>query len=747
MHLRNILRAIASAVPLLFASLVAAESTLPSAEAVASQKKDEESTVVLNPFEVKSAQDKGYRASNSVTATGIGAAIKDIPANISVLTEEYLNDRAVFDLRDAVKNLPSVSAGNRTDDMKVRGFAAVVEQDGVAGGQSPTYDLNRIEVVRGPSSIFHGASRPGGVVNVIRNTAEFKWRADVNVQEGNFSLHREEFGITGPLIKDMLAFRVYGANFERGGPYEYQSRDENYYRGVVRFQPFRNNKVTFTAAFSHFERDWHVMQAPPVTHPAFVEAVRAGTVEPLTPQRTWLNNNPLYGPDTPQGVIFATDIVFPRPRYNPDGRTDIRDNDIATFNLTLTPARWLSVQARYTDSEDAGDVIEFNLFRPFAGFRPGQFVYRTNASWQKSLGKFNDARVEATLRFPIWRTQHQLFLGASRVRSGGASRTLNALPIVFDPMVDPTPNHRAAVLANNPAGFPVLSVTAYDVSRSFYATDQIAVFNGNLRLLAGARRAEVKQTNGKITKQTTPQFGGLVKARKWLSLYGNYGKVFEPNNLRDGAGNPVPPVTGVGAEAGLKTDAFEGRLSFTASIYRSDRKNVARQDFSKQMETGIIPYYTLGGLERNEGFEFETILSPTDNLQTILTYAYSWNHKTIESTGEIRQVGVSIDFVPDHQVTLWQVYHFSSPKLKGLSIGGGVKWVKQIDRLHPTWDIAVSEDGYTKVDLFARYSTKIFGKEASLQVNADNLFSASYYDHVYILAEPLTFIASLRFRL
>lgn len=705
-----------------------------------------EPIVVLNPFEVTSQQDSGYRASNSITATGIGAAIKDIPSNISVITADNLNDRGVFDLRDAMRNLASVSSQNRDDGLSVRGFGAVVQQDGVVGGDAPVYDVNRIEVVRGPSSIFHGASRPGGVVNVIRNAPEFKWRTDLAAQEGSFGLHRYELGVTGPLWKDRVALRVYGADFRRQGEYEFQSRKEEYYRGAVQIRPFGNHKLQFDANFTRFDRDWHVMQADPVTHPAFVAAVQMGTVAPLTPQRTWLNADPRFGPNAPQGTIFATSLVYPRQFYNADGRMDNRESDLQSYNLTITPFSWLSVRARRTDVSGENEILEFNTFRPFAGNRPGQFLFRVNQVWSRGKSRLQDNRVEATATFKVFQTSHRLFLGGSAVRAGSTSRTLNGPSVVFDPFVDPVPNHRAAVLAANPAGFPAFADIAYDRNRSYYANDQIGLFKDRIRLLAGARMAEVKQINGKITKQTTPTFGGLAKVAPWLSVYANYGKVFEPNNLRDGAGNPVPPVTGLGAEFGAKTDAFDGRLSLTASIYRADRKNVARIDFSKQMETGIIPFYTLGGLERNEGFELEAIFSPIDPWQFILTYSHAWTHETIESTGEIRQVGVSLATVPDHQAALWQAYRFTTPKLKGLAIGGGVKWVKNVSALHPTWDITVGEPGYTKVDLFARYSTKLWKKDASLQVKFDNIFNERYHDHIYILAEPLTMVATLRLR-
>ncbi|MGH7957263.1 MAG: hypothetical protein ACREH8_09640 [Opitutaceae bacterium] len=88
---------------------------------------------------------------------------------------------------------------------------------------------------------------------------------------------------------------------------------------------------------------------------------------------------------------------------------------------------------------------------------------------------------------------------------------------------------------------------------------------------------------------------------------------------------------------------------------------------------------------------------------------------------------------------------FTAAPLKGFSIGGGLRWTKHI-RLHPNWDIALYEPGYTKVDLFARYTTKLFGKPVGIQINADNIFSEEYYDHVFIRAEPVTVSTTLRFQ-
>src|SRR5258707_366922 len=68
-------------------------------------------TVELPTVTVSTSQDKGYRAGNSVSATRIDTAIKDLPFTISAFTEQFISDIGARELPDIVSFAPGVTSG------------------------------------------------------------------------------------------------------------------------------------------------------------------------------------------------------------------------------------------------------------------------------------------------------------------------------------------------------------------------------------------------------------------------------------------------------------------------------------------------------------------------------------------------------------------------------------------------------------------------------------------------------------
>jgi catecholate siderophore receptor len=125
----------------------------------------------LDPFSVISARDYGYRATNSSTATGSGEAVRDTPMSISILTKELLDDKALTEVRDALRDVTGMSASSKEEgDIYSRGFDSVVKVDGAeeAGAALTTYNAERIEVVKGAVSVLQGRASAGGVVTSSR---------------------------------------------------------------------------------------------------------------------------------------------------------------------------------------------------------------------------------------------------------------------------------------------------------------------------------------------------------------------------------------------------------------------------------------------------------------------------------------------------------------------------------------------------------------------------------------------------
>ncbi|MDB5494646.1 MAG: TonB-dependent receptor [Phenylobacterium sp.] len=166
-----------------------------------------------------------------VTAQKRAQNLQDVPISITALSGEQLKDQHVTNILDLNGLSPSLSI--KTDDnaanpkIFIRGVGlndfnpntatpVGVYVDGVFIG-SPLaqmgqfYDLERIEVLRGPQGTLYGRNTTGGAINVITRKPSQSFTADASLEYGNFNTFNVEGGVGGPLIKDVLAFRLSGA--------------------------------------------------------------------------------------------------------------------------------------------------------------------------------------------------------------------------------------------------------------------------------------------------------------------------------------------------------------------------------------------------------------------------------------------------------------------------------------------------------------------------------------------------------
>ena len=142
----------------------------------------------LSPFEVTSERDFGYVKTNSVTATRIGARIMDTPLQIQVLSEDFLADTNMTDIQDVLR-YSATSAGDNamgilqpatgftpSGNITTRGFPINARlRNSVRRYTVYSLDnVERVELIRGPASVFFGQSFPGGVINYVTKQAELR---------------------------------------------------------------------------------------------------------------------------------------------------------------------------------------------------------------------------------------------------------------------------------------------------------------------------------------------------------------------------------------------------------------------------------------------------------------------------------------------------------------------------------------------------------------------------------------------
>jgi hypothetical protein len=235
-----------------------AQTTAPAARP-SSTGSDE--VLVLSPFEVTAEEDSGYVATQTLAGTRIRTDLKDVGSAISVITKEFMKDIGATDsgtllqyttnaevagTRGTYAGLGNGTSVDETGNLRAPGGAQRVR--GLASADNTrdffvtdipwdSYNVERIDIQRGPNSILFGLGSPAGIVNASLNGAAFRNRGAVEYRLGSYGSQRVSLDVNQVLIKDVLAVRLDGLfNRERYQQDPAFQNDKRIY-GAVRFDP------------------------------------------------------------------------------------------------------------------------------------------------------------------------------------------------------------------------------------------------------------------------------------------------------------------------------------------------------------------------------------------------------------------------------------------------------------------------------------------------------------------------------
>lgn len=194
----------------------------------------------------ETGQNAGQIADIIVTAERRASGVQKTATSITVRTGEELRNRGRFSLSQIMEDVPGVtggaadspSLGGSGNDaagggLTIRGIpsnsgtlgnitstapAAAVYVDGVYEGVGGGYDIDRIEVLRGPQGTLYGRSATSGVVAI--HTADPQMDhlgGDALIEMGNYNLRHLTAVVNVPLVNDMLGIRIAGNQYSRDG--------------------------------------------------------------------------------------------------------------------------------------------------------------------------------------------------------------------------------------------------------------------------------------------------------------------------------------------------------------------------------------------------------------------------------------------------------------------------------------------------------------------------------------------------
>jgi len=238
--------------------------------------------IQLSPFEVRAETDTGYQATETLAGTRIRTNLRDVGAAISVVTTEFLRDvgatntatllqyttnAEVAGTRGTYAGLGNGTSINDTESLRtpggvsnrVRGLDQADNTRDFFVTDIPwdSFNVDRIDLQRGPNAILFGLGSPAGIVNATTRNAEFRNMGSVELRTGSYGTLRSSVDINQELIDNVLAVRIDGLWNDQQFQQEPAYQDDRRIFGAIRFEPqlFRDRsfRTSIKAKFEHGE--------------------------------------------------------------------------------------------------------------------------------------------------------------------------------------------------------------------------------------------------------------------------------------------------------------------------------------------------------------------------------------------------------------------------------------------------------------------------------------------------------------
>ena len=240
-----------------------------SAPAAAATKPGDD-VVTLTEFSVRAEPDRGYVASETLTGTRVRTPIIDLPYTVNVLTSEFFEDFALFELADNLVHIGSFTQLDIGGGFQLRGFGSTSQlRDGFYRlGRYGSSNVDRTEIIKGSNAAIYGRTSPGGMINMISKQPKEREYYRLMLNYGDYDTQRGVFEATGPLFRGTLGKTSYVltlSQYSRGFDQDYaRNHNDEYYLAVKHTFP-DTSSLLLAAEYFHQTRHAPTSSAPLIT--------------------------------------------------------------------------------------------------------------------------------------------------------------------------------------------------------------------------------------------------------------------------------------------------------------------------------------------------------------------------------------------------------------------------------------------------------------------------------------------------
>ena len=668
-------------------------------------------TIILNLQLSKSKQElkevvisgikNQYQVQNSSSSTRMDIPLLSTPQSVQIVSTQAIKDRQAFTLNEIAGTFTGMKANNGNGSFNMRGFTAYSPTDasfllynGIRGNlflwsQQPLlYNVESVELLRGPSGALFSEGAPGGVVNFITKKPMAQSRYGMELSLGSWNFRRVSLDLTGPLSADKKLL----------------------YRTIIGYDKSKS--------FRDGQNKENIFIAPSLTY--------------LFSDRTDLNLEINYAYQKTVQQYDNGTFIRTRPdgtfdfNYYPDHLTVQSPTDYGkthnasatlTFNHRFNDRLKMTAVQRlvnnildYTDHIPVGKIKNDSISRGYQDWETNRFSLQTTAylTYETKTG-------------PL---KHQLTGGADYNRYGWTKNDYQYKAASRISIFNPD-------YSNDPPAASVEAEESDDNKRitnliGLYLQDQISLGTQLKALLSlrydsyNAKETPLSMRDNKQGDELQasgliPRVGLVYLPAENMSVYATYLKSFNPqtsNNVL--SGGPFPTRKATQYEIGYKGDFFNRQLSTNVSLYQINYANILAPAPTEQNSHRQA---AIDGT-RSRGFEF-TAIGTIQNFNIIAGYAY--NEHLILSTSAFGKKGDRFNNAPKHMVNLWLKYNVNTGLVKGLGIAGGLRYVSDQVGLISNQNFLFPE--YTVLDAAINYRKGRY----NLQFNAYNLTDKHYF--------------------
>ncbi|WP_206243616.1 TonB-dependent siderophore receptor [Novosphingobium terrae] len=673
---------------------LAHSNTLDTAPAPAAESDPQSESTVERPDIIVTASNRidGYQAAQASAGTRTEAPLVEVPQAVSVVTQALLQDRQPLSLDEALATVSGVKQGNTLggtqDAIMKRGFGTnrdnSILRDGVQSVRAHNFTptAERVEVLKGPSSMLYGVQDPGGIVNIVTKKPTLDPLRAFSAWGTTFGGGGVQGDVSGAIGHKGLAYRLIG---------DWQQYD--YWRnfGV-------NKQWTIAPSLAWYGDKTSVVAS--YEHMTYSSPFDRGTQ---------LN--------TATGKVYA----IPRERrldepYNITAGTS--DNVGLRVEHRISPDWKLALNYGFSHNYYNDFQARTISVAPTTGV-----VTRRGDATRNARQTAHVVQANAVGHAELLGMKHEILVGADYMHNervlgdlmrDATNTNFNLYSPVYGVMKLPS-----TVSAKDSDQTDKLHEWGLFLQDSIHLTDSWI-------LLAGVRYDHVDELTGKgrpfvvgtkvNTGKAVPRVGLVHLFTPQFSVYGSYTQSFRPNTSIATPIGTLPPEEGKSWEGGAKY--VTGRVTATAALYNIIKRNVQVSDTAADGTTTT----RAAGKVRSRGVELDVSGRIGRSWNVTASYALT-DTKVLEDP--LLQ-GNPLDGVSKHQGSLFVTRDFGQVGRGKLRIGGGA-------RIASKWGAG---DGTGKeywlpasqvFDGFMAYSTRLGGKAVEFQVNVKNIFDETYY--------------------